>query len=105
MIVAEDKKIDAIVARICESTIVLDMINYLTNLRDNNVKQTICLTPYNEERNLLLKKPIHEIKDGKFFIINKQKTRVQKVVRDIHMSCKKSKVANLVCVHCIHSPQ
>ena len=74
MIVAEDKKKDAFLIWTCERVIELDMINFLTNLRDINAKRTICLIPCDEDGNLLLQQPItwNEIKDGKFLIINGQ---------------------------------
>jgi hypothetical protein len=74
MIVAEDKKKDAFLIRTCERVIELDMINFLTNLRDINAKQTICLIPCDEDGNLLLLQPItwNDLKDGKFLIINGQ---------------------------------
>jgi hypothetical protein len=71
MILVEKKEEDAFIVRTCENTVVLDMIEYLTYLRDVNARQTIYLIPCNENRNLLLKKPKswEEIKDGKFLKI------------------------------------
>jgi hypothetical protein len=72
IIVAGANKKDAFVVCTCEIAIVLDIIKYLTNLVDVNARQTICLTPCNEDGSLLPKKPKswEEIKDGKFLTIN-----------------------------------